>query len=41
MRRRQDDYLARSRSVTAEMVARWSVTRRLWNNAIAMLGPVL
>ena len=41
MRRRQDAYLARSYPVTAEMVARWSMTRRFWNNAIAMLGPVL
>src|SRR5262245_11055850 len=41
MRGRQDDYLARSSLVTAEQVARWSVVRRLWNNTIAMLGPVL
>lgn len=41
MRRRQDDYLARSHRVTADLVSRWPMTRRLWNNAIAMLGPVL
>ncbi|MGI8956186.1 MAG: cardiolipin synthase [Chthoniobacterales bacterium] len=41
MRRRQDEYLARSHEVTAEMVAQWPVTRRLWNNAVAMLGPIL
>jgi cardiolipin synthase len=41
MRRRQDDYLARSRPVTAEMVEGWTVSRRLWNNTIAMMGPVL
>ena len=41
MRRRQDTYLAQSRPVTAELVAQWSLTRRLWNNTIAMLGPVL
>jgi cardiolipin synthase len=41
MRRRQDAYLARSRPMTAETVAHWSVIRRLWNNTIAMLGPVL
>jgi cardiolipin synthase len=41
MRRRQDEYLARSHPVTAEMVAKWSLTHRLCNNAIAMLGPVL
>ena len=41
IRRRQDTYLARSHPVTTEMVARWSMTRRLWNNTIAMLGPIL
>jgi cardiolipin synthase len=41
MRFRQDQYLTRSREVTAEMVSQWPITRRLWNNAIAMLGPVL
>ena len=41
MRRRQDDYLACSRRVTAKTVNRWPMTRRLWNNTIAMLGPIL
>jgi cardiolipin synthase len=41
MRRRQDEYIARSRIVSADMVANWSVTRRLWNNTIGVLGPVL
>lgn len=41
MRQRQEEYLARSRPVTAGMVAQWPMTRRLWNNTIAMLGPVL
>src|SRR6476660_5006994 len=41
MRRSQEAYLSQSRKVTAEMVAQWPITRRLWNNAIAMLGPVL
>jgi cardiolipin synthase len=41
MRRRQDVYLAQSRPVTAEMVAQWRLVRRLWNNTIATLGPVL
>jgi cardiolipin synthase len=41
MRRRQDAYLACSHPVTAEMVGRWPMTRRLWNNTIAMLGPIL
>ena len=41
MRHRQAAYLARSRPVTSDMVANWSVGRRFWNNTIAMLGPVL
>ncbi|MEO5718367.1 MAG: cardiolipin synthase [Chthoniobacterales bacterium] len=41
MRRRQEEYLAQSHEVTTEMVARWPITRRFWDNAVAMLGPVL
>lgn len=41
MRRRQETYLADSTQVTAEEVAAWPVYRRFWNNAVAMLGPVL
>lgn len=41
MRRRQDAYLACSHPVTAETVCQWPSTRRLWNNTIAMLGPIL
>ncbi len=41
VRRRQDAYLASSHPVTAEMVAQWPITRRLWNNTIAMMGPIL
>ncbi len=41
IRRRQDEYLAQSHEVTTEMVARCPITRRLWDNAVAMLGPVL
>jgi len=41
MRRRQDSYIAASRRVSAEEVVAWSRRRRLWNNVIAMLGPVL
>jgi cardiolipin synthase len=41
MRRRQNTYLAQSHPVTAEMVDQWPMPRRLWNNAIAMFGPVL
>ena len=41
MRQRQESYIGRSRPVTGEMVERWTWRRRLWNNAIAILGPVL
>jgi cardiolipin synthase len=41
VRRRQDEYLSHSQVVTIAMVDRWSMARRLWNNAVAMLGPVL
>ena len=41
MRQRQESYIAKSNPVTDEIVARWTWSRQLWNNAIAMLGPVL
>jgi len=41
MRRRQEEYLKRSHPVTIEMIKRWPLRRRLINNTIAMLGPVL
>lgn len=41
MRQRQESYIARSRTITDDMVACWNWRRRLWNNAIATLGPVL
>ncbi|MGB5063197.1 MAG: cardiolipin synthase [Candidatus Competibacter sp.] len=41
MRRRQQEYIARSRPVELHEVTAWPMKRRLWNNAIAMLGPVL
>ena len=41
LRQRQDDYLADSDEVTLAMVEAWPITRRLWNNAIGMIGPVL
>lgn len=41
MRERQQDYIARSHPVTMEAVAAWPMPRRLWNNLIATLGPVL
>jgi cardiolipin synthase A/B len=41
IRERQQSYIARSHPVTKEMVAAWPMRRRLWNNLIATLGPVL
>lgn len=41
VRRRQQEYIAKSNEVTPDVVASWPTTRRLWNNTIAMLGPVL
>ena len=41
IRQRQEQYLAHSKPITAEAVAAWSMQRRLWNNAIATLGPLL
>jgi cardiolipin synthase len=41
LRQRQQQYIARSRPVDPAQVAAWPLTRRLWNNTIAMLGPLL
>jgi len=41
VRQRQQEYIARSQPVTQETVANWSVSRRLWNNSVATVGPVL
>jgi cardiolipin synthase len=41
MRERQRAYVARSHPVAREAVAAWPASRRLWNNVIATLGPVL
>ncbi len=40
MRARQQQYIDSSNQVTMEAVAAWSMPRRLWNNAIATLGPL-
>ena len=37
----QEEFLARSTPVTLDDVRAWSAGRRLWNNAVAMVGPVL
>ena len=41
IRERQTSYIAQARPITGEMVAHWDWRRRIGNNAIAMLGPVL
>ena len=41
MRERQESYIAVSIPVEADTVEGWSWHRRLWNNTIAMLGPIL
>jgi cardiolipin synthase len=38
---RQRDYLAGSDRITLEEVVKWPTSRRLWNNLIATLGPLL
>ena len=41
VRDRQVSYLADSRQITQEAVLNWSWRTRLWNNALAVVGPVL
>lgn len=41
VRKRQQEYISRSSAVTRQTVASWSVSRRLWNNTLALLGPIL
>ena len=41
VRERQEVYLAASHPVDVDEVADWSMGRRLWNNTVAMFGPVL
>lgn len=41
VRARQQVYIAQSRRVTRQMVDGWSMPRRLWNNTLAMSGPIL
>ena len=41
LRERQQLYLDSSQPVSVETVSRWPLRKRLWNNTIAMLGPVL
>jgi cardiolipin synthase len=41
MLERQQEYIAHSHQITKEAVAQWPISRQLWNNLIATLGPVL
>ncbi|MFT3972369.1 MAG: cardiolipin synthase [Amaricoccus sp.] len=41
VRQRQEVYLRSSRPVNADVVAEWGTRHRIWNNAVAMFGPVL
>jgi cardiolipin synthase len=41
LRRRLQDYIDSSQQVSIEAVSKWSFRKRLWNNVMAMLGPVL
>ncbi len=41
IRQRQEDYLNRSVNIDLTSVNNWSYGRRLWNNVIATIGPVL
>ena len=38
---RQQDYIDSADIITLEQVENWSLTRCLWNNSVAMLGPIL
>ena len=41
IRDRQKDYIGRSEETTLPTVLAWPYHRRIWNNAIATIGPVL
>ncbi len=41
LRERQMSYVSASSELTGSDIAEWSMGRRLWNNSIAMLGPVI
>ena len=40
VRARQADYVEHSSRITREVVDAWPLSRRLWNNAIATIGPL-
>jgi phosphatidylserine/phosphatidylglycerophosphate/cardiolipin synthase-like enzyme len=41
VRERQHQYLATSNRITREIVDAWPMRRRLWNNSLAVLSPIL
>lgn len=41
VRRRQQSYIEQSRPIAGAKVAHWSWRRNLWNNTMAVLGPLL
>jgi cardiolipin synthase len=41
IRDRQQTYIGQSDSVTVEDVESWSYPRRIWNNVVATVGPIL
>ena len=41
LRQRQQQYLQHCSLASPEQVSAWPLWRRLWNNAVAMLGPLL
>jgi cardiolipin synthase len=41
VRERQHQYLAGSNRITCEIVNAWPIRRRLWNNSVAVLSPIL
>jgi cardiolipin synthase len=41
VRARQQAYIERSKQISPGEVGNWSLGRKLWNNAVAMMGPIL
>jgi cardiolipin synthase len=41
LRARQQDYIDSADKISLEQVESWSLPRCLWNNSVAMLGPIL
>ncbi|MGA9432957.1 MAG: phospholipase D-like domain-containing protein, partial [Roseobacter sp.] len=41
VQKRQQDYIASARAVKLSEVLAWSAPRRIWNNIVATVGPIL